>query len=201
MRLSLIAALVLLGGCASTTEIRTRHSDQAEAGTEPARHILLAARTPEKAKRIQWEKECADTLKRSGLRITRAHQVLPDWQEPGADALEEWSRDHDADAVLLADITGLLLDRPDFPEEDPATGEPEIQAQWTFYPGSKAPEKAEEKSVYEEIRLEWITPDGRRPWAGMARTHEAHELGAVARSQCQALGKTLTERGLLPARD
>mgnify|MGYP000185013071 CR=1 FL=1 len=196
MRLSIIAALILVGGCASTTQIETRHSDQAE--TEPARHILLAARTPEQDKRVRWEKACAGTLKRSGLRITRAHKVLPDWQEPGANALQTWIRDHGADAVLLADITGLLLDRPDFPDENPATGEPEIQAQWTFYPGRERPEKAEEKSVYEQIRVEWITPDGRRHWAGIARTHEAYELSVVAQSQCQALGKTLTERGFLP---
>ena len=197
MRLFILAALTLVGGCASTTDIKTRHSDQAE--KEPAQHILLAARTPEKDKRIRWEKACKGKLERSGLRITRAHKVMPDWQEPGADALTRWARKHEADAVLLADITGLLLDRPDFPQDDPATGEPEIQAQWTFYPGSKAPEKEEEKSVFEEIRLEWVSPDGQRHWAGIARTHEAHELGAVARSQCKALARTLTRRGLLPA--
>lgn len=198
MRLSIMAAVILLGGCASTTEIRTQHSAQADA--EPAKHILLAARTPEKDKRVQWEKECTATLKRSGLQITQAHKVLPDWQEPGADALQEWTRKNEANAVLLADITGLLLDRPDFPEEDPATGEPEVQAQWTFYPGSKAPEKEkDEQSGDERIRVQWIAPDGQRYWAGVARTHEAHEVHAVAHSQCKALGKTLTERGLLPA--
>lgn len=198
MRWSIIAAVALLGGCASTTEITTQHS--AEVDTEPADHVLLAARTPEKDKRVQWEQECRATLERSGLRITSAHKVLPGWQEPGADALQNWARANDADAVLLADITGLLLDRPDLPEEDPATGEPEIQAQWTFYPGGGAPEKPEDQeSVEEQIRVQWIAPGGQRYWAGIARTHEAHELTAVAQSQCQALGKTLTERGLLPA--
>lgn len=198
MRFStIIAAVVLLGGCASTTEIHTQHSAQAD--TQPAKHILLAARTPDKDKRIGWEKECAGTLKRSGLRITRAHKVLPDWQEPGADALTEWVRDHGTDAVLLADITGLLLDRPDLPEDDPATGDPEFQAQWTFYPGGKAPEKEAEQPLYDQTRVQWIAPDGQRHWAGVARTREAHDISAVAQSHCKALGKTLTERGLLPA--
>jgi hypothetical protein len=197
MRWFIIAALALLSGCASTTDITTRHSPDVE--FQPADHVLLAARTPEKRKRVHWEKACRATLERAGLQITPAHTVLPGWQEPGADALQNWIQGNDADAVLLADITGILLDRPELPDQDPATGEPEVRAQWTFYPGGDAPEKPEDReSVDQQIRVQWIAPDGQRYWAGTARTHEAHELGAVATSQCRALGKTLTERGLLP---
>lgn len=195
MRVFVWMMVLILAGCARTTRIETRHQVETDAG--PASHILLAARTPEENKRSEWENECAAILKRSGLKVTRSHKVLPDWQDPGSEALEDWARRRGADAVLLADITGLLLSRPYMPEEDPATGEPEMQLQWTFYPGGEKPE-TEDDPVEEEIRVQWIAPDGQRHWAGTARTHDARELETVARSQCKALDKTLTELGLLP---
>lgn len=195
MRLLVCAATLALAGCASTTEIQTRH--RAESDGDPASHILLAARSPEKDNRDGWEKHCADVLERAELEITRAHRVLPDWQEPGSEALENWVREHDAEAIVLADITGLLLPDPYLPEEDPATGEEQMRLQWTFYPGGARPEQPRD-DPREEIRVEWIAPDGERYWAGKARTREARQLKAIARSQCKALGKTLAEEGLLP---
>lgn len=196
-RLLALPPLLLLTACAATTEVHTRHS--AESGTEPAKHILLAARSPETEKQLAWERHCKRELKRPGLRITRAQQALPGWQEPNPRALEAWARKNEADAVLLADITGLLIGPAHIPETDPATGEPEMQAQWTFYFGGEAPKETRD-SVYQEIDVEWIAPGGKRFWSGVARTHEAHDLAAVTRSQCQALGRVLSKRGLIPPR-
>lgn len=199
-RLLALTPVLVLAACASTTEVQTRHT--AESTTSAAGHILLAARSPESRKQTNWERHCKRVLKRSGLKITRGQKAVPGWQEPDAGALEAWAREHGADAVLLADITGLLIGPAHLPETDPATGEPEIQAQWTFHFGDDGPtakQREREESVYQEIEVEWIAPDGKRFWTGVARTHEARELAAVARSQCTALGKTLAERGLIPA--
>lgn len=199
-RLLALTPVLLLAACASTTEVRTRHT--AESTTNPAGHILLAARSPEAEKQTAWERQCKRVLTRPGLQITRGQKAIPGWQEPDTKALEAWARKHGADAVLLADITGLLIGPAHIPETDPATGEPEIQAQWTFYFGKDGPsakQRERDESVYQDIEVEWIAPDGKRFWTGVARTHEARELTAIARSQCKALGKTLSKRGLIPA--
>lgn len=196
IRLLLLSPILLLVACASTTEIQTRH--RASGDRVPATHLLLVARTPEQGVRQQWERACADTLEGKGLTLTRSHKVLPGWFEAGTGALEQWARDRGADAILLGELTRLVLSPPNLPRED-GPGEPGVEAQWTLSLEDGKVKGAEQPAeARQEVDFQLIAPTGRRLWAGTARTHEANELAAIAHSQCRALHKTLVSLGLLP---
>lgn len=196
VRLLLLFPLLALAACASTTEIQTRH--QAPGDAVPVTHLLLVARTPEQDARRHWENECAETLGNKGLTLTRSHKVLPGWFEAGTDALEQWARDRGADAILLGELTRLVLSPPNLPREG-APGEPDMEAQWTLTLEDGKVKGAEQPAeARQEVDFQLIAPTGQRLWAGTARTHEANELTAIADSQCRALHKTLVSLGLLP---
>lgn len=196
LRLLLLSSLLSLAACASTTEIQTRH--QASANAAPATHLLLVARTPEQGARRHWENACAETLEGKGLTLTRSHKVLPDWYEAGTNALQQWARDRGADAILLGELTNLVLQPPNMPR-DAGPGDPDMQAQWTITLEDGKVRGAEEPPpASQEVDFQLIAPAGERLWAGTARSHEANQLAAIARSQCRALHKTLVAQGLLP---
>lgn len=202
MRWLLLSSL-LLTACASTTEVSTRYL--AEDQPAAARHLLVVARTPEKEFRKEWEDRCAEVIAGDGLKVTRSYRALPLWYEPGTQRLEEWARNHGADAILVGELTRLVLPKPDLdhPEllntgrgelEDPI-GEPE----WSFFIGRK--EKKEDSwPIYQEIFFQLIDADGRGLWSGNTLTHEANALDAIAASQCKALRKSLSSLNLLPGR-
>lgn len=204
MRWLLLLLSLSLAACAATTEVSTRYL--AESRPAPASHLLLVARTPEKAFRREWEDSCADILAGNGLTVTRSYRVLPLWYEPGTERLEEWASKHGADAILVGELTRLVLPKPDLSHpdvvnsgrgelEDPI-GEPE----WSFFIGRK--EKEEDPwPIYQEIFFQLFAANGKSLWSGTTLTHEANNLGAIAGSQCKALRKRLSSMNLLPGGD
>lgn len=201
LRCLLLLPLLGLVACASTTEVSTRY--RAETPPPEVDHLMVVARTPEKLFREQWEDSCADALDGLPLTLTRSYKVLPLWYAPGTARLEQWARANGADAILVGELTRLVLPRPDLDHpdvlnrnrgglEDPI-GEP----QWSFFIGRKE-KKKEPWPIYREIQFQLISAEGKSLWAGTTLTHEANAIDAIAHSQCRALGKTLTEMGLLP---
>ena len=118
-------AALMLAGCASTTEITTRHSN--DEGTAPARSLLLVAQSPEPATRRVWEEVCQPIFQSNALSVHLAHQVRPVWYEDGGkQALLRWLRDQPA-AWLMAILatpppkqsTVLNITRADTPSTAP----------------------------------------------------------------------------------
>src|SRR5699024_8356859 len=105
---------LLLGGCASTTQVITRTTTVAP--EKAAHQLLLAARTPEDALRETWELTCRPIFQRRGLQVSLSHQEVPLWQNKGRSALLRWARQHNADRVLVVDLTQLVMQPPQMPK-------------------------------------------------------------------------------------
>lgn len=190
-----------LGGCATTTQLTTRYLT--DTPVEPAARILLVARTPETDMRIDWENTCAEKLSTPGLEVVRSHKALPLWYEAGNELLQRWAAEHQLDAILIAELTGLLLAPPQVPaqnyaQQERSIGEDNIgAATWSFFLGRKEKELPPPPEVH-QIEFQLIQPDGKTLWNGIGHTHEANDLDAIARSQCKALEMNLRGLRLLP---
>lgn len=198
----LILLPLLLAGCASTSEVTTRY----RAGQLPPapERLLLVARTPEQGLRREWENSCAAVLELDGLTITRSHKVLPEWFEPDSEAPQQWARRHGADMILLGELTGLLLRRPEptsANDRHPPSGGIDDPMGESVFAITLAGKQQQETpaSGHREFLFHLLNADGKTLWSGATRTHEANEVAAIARSQCHALKQHLTETGLLPA--
>lgn len=196
-----LLGLVLVQGCASTTEINTRYlTDTAVA---PAPSVLLVGRTPETDMRARWENACAEVLEGRRLTVIRSHEALPLWYEAGNDRLLNWAREHNVDSLLIAEITGLLLAPQQLPTQSYMQSERNVGAPpvgtptWSFWFGG-GNKSTQAPTEIHEIEFQLLDRDGKTRWNGVGFTHEANELEAIARSQCQALQKSLTGLRLLP---
>lgn len=196
--LSLLLPL-LLAACASTTQIETRYQIPAAA---PASSILLVARTPEANYRKTWENTCAKVFSSLPIHITKSIDALPDWFDSDTRSLTEWVTQQHIDAVLLVNITGLLLAPPQMPgmsadtsgvaprapREDPI-GVPE----WNFFLGKKS-KALPTPALLHQVEAQLLNPDGKMLWNGLLTTHEANDFEAIASSQCKAIKQILIEQ-------
>ncbi len=198
---SALLSLTLLQGCASTTDIDTRYLT--DTAVPPAPSLLLVARTPEADTRARWESACADELGGGGLTLVRSHDTLPVWYEAGNERLLAWARDNAVDAVLVAEITGLLLAPPQVPQpnymqSERAIGDnPGNSQNWGFFFG-RNPDQVPAPPEVHEVEMQLLGNDGSARWTGVTATHEANDLEAIAGSQCKALKKTLSGLRLVP---
>lgn len=192
-------AVLILAGCASTTEITTRHSN--DEGSAPARSLLLVAQSPEPATRRVWEEVCQPLFQSNALSVHLAHQVRPVWYEDGGkQALLRWLRNQPYDRALIVDLTALLLSPPRMTESrdlNPMNSDMRQEPTWRIGIGGKL-EKPKEPDAQQSYEAEFFDKSGRPLWTGVARTHEANNRKAIARSQCRALHQVLTDRGLIP---
>lgn len=198
MRATLLFALILtLAGCASTTQVVTRSTVVAPKG--PAHSLLLVAQTPENDIRETWELTCEPIFARTGLAVSLSHQSVPLWQNQGRDALLDWARKHQVDRILIVNLTGLLMQPPQFPNRHSLNPMNENQPPATFHIGIggtyKEPKQPPETQSYP---VDLLNADGGNLWHGLARTHEANDEAAIAKSQCTALRNALEQKGLLP---
>lgn len=193
-------AVLWLGGCASTSTISTRYLSDAAA--EPARRVLLVARTPEADIREAWENQCKEQLDSSAVKLVASHTVMPLWYEAGNDHLITWAQQHNIDAILIGELTALLLAPPQVPPEDFTRQERGLDntgsqtPTWTFWFGDKDPEPVV-PPLEHEVEFLFTDVDGTPLWNGIVRTHEANDLEAIAESQCRILGKALRDVQLL----
>jgi hypothetical protein len=193
-------ALLLLASaaCAPTSSLQTRYlADNAPR----ADGLLLVARMPDPAQRRQWERACIDALAVPGLRIVSSHMVMPGWYEAGNDALLAQARQSGLAAVLVAELSGLLLSPMQLPprnqvSEERFSGPHESQPpRWQIWFGADTPEQP---TPHRQTDVRLIAASGQTRWEGELTTHEANDLGAIANSQCRALLKTLQAHQLLP---
>lgn len=201
-RLAALLAILLLGGCASTTQVETRYQGSS---VTPAHSLLLVARTPEASYRKVWESTCDRVFASLPLTITKSMDALPDWFDSDTKSLTDWLVQNHVDEVLLVDITALLLAPPQMPgmpadtsgvaprapHEDPI-GVP----QWNFFIGQKS-KALPSPSREHQVEAQLLSPQGKMIWNGMLSTHEANDLEAIAGSQCKALKKVLQQQHLL----
>jgi len=198
---SALVGLMMLQGCASTTEIKTRYLTDTAVPVAPS--LLLVGRTPETDTRTLWEDACADALTGGTLSLVRSHDSLPLWYEAGNERLLKWARDNQVDAVLVAEITGLLLAPPQVPPQSYMQSEhnigdnPGATPSWGFFFG-RDPDQTPVPPEIREIELHLLDNTGTPLWSGVALTHEANDLDAIASSQCKALKKTLSGLRLIP---
>lgn len=190
--------VTLLGGCASTTEVITRSTTVQPTG--PAHHLLLVAQTPEDDLRETWEITCRPIFERRGLTVSLSHQEIPLWQNKGHQALTDWAQQHGADRILLVNLTRLLLQKPNMPERrelNPLNQDTQVDPSIRVGIGGdyKKPEPPPKEQTYP---VDLLNADGGNLWHGLARTHEANQTTAIAKSQCTALRDTLVKQGLLP---
>ncbi|MQX53735.1 hypothetical protein [Alcanivorax sediminis] len=199
---SLIAALLpalLLTGCASTTDVATRYTSD---GSFPKQdQLLLVAHTPEGSVRETWELTCRDIFSSDSLTILLSHQELPLWYEGGKQRILHWAQETGVDRILVVELTHLLIDAAEPPQ--PVN---QLNAM-NQTPGSLPPtwevgiggdlRKADIPEALRQHGAELINAEGNPIWTGVATTHEANNMAVIAKSQCQALRKTLREQGYL----
>ncbi len=199
---SLIAVLLpamLLAGCASTTEVSTRYIS--ETRYPPASPLLLVAHTPEGKVRETWELTCRDIFSSDSLTILLSHQEIPLWYEGGKERILGWAQDNDVDRILVVELTHLLIDSVEPPQpvnqlnamNQPPGNPPPT---WEVGIGGEL-KKAGLEEALRQHGAELINAQGSPIWTGVATTHEANEMTAIAKSQCTALRKTLREQGYL----
>ncbi|MED5239193.1 MAG: hypothetical protein VX379_06425 [Pseudomonadota bacterium] len=190
---------LLLAGCASTTEVTTRFtSEESFPATD---RMLLVAHTPEGGVRETWELTCRDIFSSDSLTILLSHQELPLWYEGGKQRILDWAQNTGVDRVLVVELTHLLIDAAEPPQpvnQLNAMNQP---------PGSPPPtwemgiggdlKQADVPEALRQHGAELINAQGSPIWTGVATTHEANNMVAIAKSQCQALRKTLREQGYL----
>ena len=185
---------LMLQACASTSSVSSRF--QADTAVAAA-SMMIAARTPEQALRKRYELACHQAW--AGKAASQpSHQVIANWYEAGYQQLLEAM---DTEAVLVIDITPVLIAPMQMPPANEisdarfgADAGPTYNT-WQIG-GNKEPSAAGPDKIIEvEARL--IGADGQVRWEGLVRTHEANDLQAIARSQCQALGEYLRKMDLL----
>lgn len=197
--ISLLPTAIL--GCASTTELTTRYLT--DTPVEPAKRLLLVARTPETEVRERWEKTCSQIIDSSKLELIPSYTALPLWYEAGNEHILSWAKAHNVDAILIAELTGLLLAPPQIPpqnfmQSERGMGEDTIgDATWSFFIGRKEKDAPLPSEIH-EVEFQLITADEATLWNGIAATHEANELEAITTSQCKALKRNLDGLRLLP---
>lgn len=201
MKAPLLPALLLallLAGCASTTEVVTRSTTTPPQG--PAQSLLLVAQTPEDNLRETWEITCQPIFQRRGLTVSLSHQETPLWRNKGRPALLNWARAHHVDRILIVNLTRLLMRPPQMParhELNPLNQDTEVHPTWRIGIGGtyKEQDQAPDKQSYP---ADLLNNQGANLWHGLARTHEANNQAAIAKSQCTALRDVLVEKGLIP---
>lgn len=199
---SLLAALlpaILLTGCASTTEITTRYTSEDAFPTQ--NQLLLVAHTPEGSVRETWELTCRDIFSSDSLTVLLSHQELPLWYEGGKQRILTWAQETGVDRILAVELTHLLIDAAEPPQPgnqlnamDQPPGSP--PPTWEMGIGGDL-KKADIPEALRQHGAELINAEGSPIWTGIATTHEANNMVAIAKSQCQALRKTLREHGYL----
>lgn len=197
----LAASALLMSACASTTDFNTRYIT--DTPVKPAHTVLLVGRTPESNDREKWENACADVLDNRKIELIRSNTALPLWYEAGNDHLLNWASRNNVDAIIIGELTGLLLAPPQIPannfmQSERAIGEDNIGAStWSFFIGRKEKEIPMPPDIH-EVEFQMITTEGKMLWNSMALTHEANDLAAIARSQCRALKHDLNGLRLIP---
>ncbi len=195
----LIIGVFVTAGCASTTRLSTHYINSDI--TPRGEHLLIAARTPEPAVYRQWETSCGEVLAGAGFQLYYSHQVMPDWTEKGQGALLNWASNSPSELILMVDLTSLQLlsfstspDRVQTESISPSGPHDERGTQITLNKTYQDERKA--APINQDIRPELLRADGTPIWSGIAKTHEANEIGAIARSQCRALAKRFSKLGL-----
>ncbi len=199
---SLLATLLptlLLAGCASTTEVNTRFTSDE---TFPRQNsLLLVAHTPEGGVRETWELTCRDIFSSDSLTILLSHQEIPLWYEGGKQRILSWAQETGVDRILVVELTHLLIDAAEPPQPvnqlnamDQVPGSP--PPTWEVGIGGDL-KKAGIEEALRQHGTELINAEGTPIWTGVATTHEANNMAAIAKSQCKALRKTLREQGYL----
>lgn len=192
-------SMLLLAGCASTTDITTHTVTDTPPPT--ATSILLAARSPEIDFRESWELTCRPIFADTGLSVHLAHQEVPFWQRDGQPALSHWTDAHRVDRILLVDLTRLLIPAPHLPDQrelNPLGQDTEVTPTWRVgLDGERIP-RAPLEDTEARYPAYLMAGDGASLWYGEARTHEANDPAAIAHSQCRALRDALHDGGLLP---
>lgn len=205
-RLNVCTIMLLLGGCAATTDMTLRYL--ADSPVTAVRTMLLVGRTPEFDDRERWENACAKELRQRKLTLITSNTSLPLWHEAGNDHLLTWARENQVDAVLIAELTGLLLAPVQIPpqnfmQSERAIGEGSISpSTWDFSISRNSIDRKEKPtsapSEIHEVEFQLISPSGKTLWNGIGLTHEANDLEAIAKSQCRALKRNLKNHQLLP---
>lgn len=196
---ALLLAVWFLSGCASTTDVVTRTIT--DTPPPPAETLLLVAQSPEADTREVWELTCRPIFRRAGLTVLLGHQEVPLWYERGRQSLLEWAADKPVDRILLVDLTRLLMSAPHMRDRqalNPLNQDNEVRPTWRVSLDGKAIKDAPLADVEQAFPAYLLTGNGTNLWHGVARTHEANDQTAIAKSQCLALGDTLRQARLLP---
>lgn len=195
----LALSVLLFAGCASTTEITTR--TVTDTPPPAATAIVLAAQSPENDTRETWELTCRPIFAGSGLTVYLAHQEVPFWEQGGHRALSDWTGTHGVERILLVDLTRLLMSAPHLPDQrelNPLGQDTEVRPTWRLGLDGERIERAPLDDTESSYPAYLLDGDGASLWHGVARTHEANDQAAIAKSQCRALRDALHGNGLLP---
>lgn len=195
------AVAAWLTGCANTTSIETRYQQPQQ---QAINSLLVAARTPDANYADKWEKACRPMLNDSVATLSTSSQAGIDWDGNQLSPLVQWADEHQIGAVLIVDITRILIAQPMIPgHSDPsdnlyyvAPGEDNIGIPtYSLFLGKSA-KKPPKPPIYHQVEAQLIDNNGKMLWDGMLTTHEANSLSAIGKSQCRALARALAAKYL-----
>jgi len=186
-----LAGVALLTGCASTSDIATRYGAISLDGDT----LLLATRSPDPQVRERWENACEPAFRRQGYDVTQSFTVLPAWFATGTDELERWASANGIRNILVAELTGLLPAPANYNPPDVLSGNNLHHEVQIMVPAREFRETRDAPQVDQNIEVNLLNNEGRILWRADVITREANNIPAIARSQCEALAKSLRQGG------
>lgn len=189
--LTALAGTAFLTGCASTSDVATRYGAISLQGNT----LLLATRSPDPQVRKRWENACEPTFSKQGYAVTQSFTVLPAWFATGTDELERWASANGIQNILVAELTGLLPAPPKYNPPEVLSGNTLHNEVQIMVPAHEYRETRDAPQANQNIEVNLLNNEGRILWRADVITREANNIGAIARSQCEALAKALRQGG------
>jgi hypothetical protein len=186
---SALAGLAFLTGCASTSDIATRYGAISLEGDT----LLLATRSPDPQVRKRWENACEPAFRKQGYDVTQSFTVLPAWFATGTDELERWASANGIRNILVAELTGLLPAPPHYNPPEVLSGNNMHHDVQIMVPAREYRETRDAAEADQNIEVNLLNNEGRILWRADVVTREANNIAAIARSQCEALAKSLRQ--------
>lgn len=199
---AIACAALLLGGCASTTDI-LRSSNEA-IPAKPIRTLFVAGVSTDDEMRQRYENVFVAELAKDGIKGIPSSTLIP--STGGLTMPEIRAKMHaasaDADAVLHVQLIELAPAPTLAPGDVPADSAPASRTVNGIALTLNAPPAGGVRGSQYEVELQatlYELPQRKLLWTVATRTHEANTLEAVAHSHARALIAAMRKAGFLAA--
>jgi hypothetical protein len=197
-RVFVVAALLLLAGCASTT-IRDQWSDPGYRGG-PFKKLLVLGVSSNIAERHTFEDVMAARIAATGVEAVQAYRYLPDSAQVPEAELEQAVKAAGADGLVMSRIRAI--DRRTSVSTVMVPGPPFGPFGYHYYGWYSGWYPTTDVRQYDIAIVEtsvFAADTKRVVWAGMTETFQPTSVARDAPDFANVIVKAMQERGLLPA--